>query len=107
VPFFKGVGATHGAELAYVFGNPREQGMRFTEEDRALSEAIMGYWTDFAKRSDPNGDGVPHWQSFTARHPVVMHFDSTPQMGAVPNLKQLEVLDGYYAWRRSQAHEQQ
>ncbi|HEY2591120.1 MAG TPA: carboxylesterase family protein [Steroidobacteraceae bacterium] len=107
VPFFKGVGATHGAELAYVFGNPAEQNMHFTEEDRALSEAVMTYWTDFAKRSDPNGDGVPHWQSFTARHPVVMHFDSTPQMGTVPNLKQLEALDGYYAWRRSQAHERQ
>lgn len=105
VPFFKGVGATHGAELAYVFGNPAEQNMHFTESDRALSEAVMTYWTDFAKRGDPNGDGLPHWQPFTARHPVVMHFDGSPQMGPVPNLQQLEVLDGYYAWRRTQAHE--
>lgn len=107
VPFFKGVGATHGAELAYVFGNPAEQRMRFTETDRALSEAIMTYWTDFAKRGDPSGSGLPKWQAFSARHPGVMHFDTSPQMGGVPNLKQLEALDGYYAWRRSQAHEQQ
>jgi para-nitrobenzyl esterase len=102
VPFFKGVGATHGAELAYVFGNPAEQNMHFTEEDQALSEAIMTYWTDFAKRRDPNGDSLPRWQSFTARHPLVMRFDGSPQMGETPNLKQLQVLDGYYAWRRSQ-----
>ena len=106
VPFFKGIGATHGAELAYVFGNPAEQNMHFTESDQALSEAIMRYWTDFAKRGDPNGDGLPRWRSFSARHPFVMHFDGSPQLGAVPNLKQLEALDGYYAWRRSQAHEQ-
>ncbi len=106
VPFFEGVGATHGAELAYVFGNPAQQGMHFTEEDQALSEAIMRYWTDFAKRGDPNGEGLPRWPPFTARHPVAMHFDSSPQTGSVSHLKQLEVLDGYYAWRRSQAHEQ-
>jgi len=107
VPYFKGVGATHGAELAYVFGNPSEQGMHFTEEDQALSEAIMTYWTDFAKRGDPNGDSLPRWEPFTARHQVVMHFDAAPQMGAVPNFKQLEALDGYYAWRRSEAREGQ
>jgi len=106
VPLFKGVGATHGAELAYVFGNPAQQNMHFTEGDQAMSEAIMTYWTNFAKRGDPNGGSLPHWQSFTARHPVVMHFDGTPQLGAVPNLKQLEALDAYYAWRRSEAHEQ-
>ena len=105
VPFFKGVGATHGAELAYVFGNPAEQNMHFTEADQALSEAIMTYWTDFAKRGDPNGDGLPRWQSFSAAHPLVMHFDDSPQLGAVPNLKQLAALDGYYAWRRSQARD--
>ncbi|MGH8260571.1 MAG: carboxylesterase family protein [Steroidobacteraceae bacterium] len=98
-------GVTHGAEIAYVFGNPAQQAMHFTETDRALSEAVETYWTDFAKRGDPNGDGLPHWQPFTARHPDAMHFRDTPRMGGVPNVGQLEVLDAYYAWRRAQAHE--
>jgi para-nitrobenzyl esterase len=58
--------AQHGAELPYVFGNldaagPRPGARGFDQEDRALSSAMMGYWTAFAATGDPNGDGRPRW----------------------------------------------
>ena len=49
-----GLGVYHGAELPYVFGSL--QGSVYGEEDRRLSQEIMGYWTRFARTGDPNGD---------------------------------------------------
>jgi para-nitrobenzyl esterase len=59
------------------------------------------YWTDFAKDGDPNGPGLPRWPDFTDSKPLVMHFTDAPHVGSVPNLQNLEVLDAYFAWRRT------
>ena len=59
---------------------------------------MQAYWVNFARSGDPNGAGLPHWPHFTAAEQRVMRLDATPGPQAVPNLKQLEVLDAYYAW---------
>ena len=38
----------------------------FSDADRAVSDAIAAYWTNFATSGDPNGGGVPAWPVFTA-----------------------------------------
>ncbi len=101
-PAFQGWGAAHFGEVAYVFENFPEA-MQPTEADRALSEEMASYWTNFAKTGDPNGAGLPHWPAFTNANPEVMNLDDPSKAIPVPNLKQLEVLDGYYAWRRGGA----
>jgi para-nitrobenzyl esterase len=68
-----------------------------------MSELMSSYWVNFAKNGDPNGSGLPEWSSFTAAAPKVMTFDAAPGMRPVPNLKRLEALDTYFAWRREQA----
>ncbi len=54
------VGATHGSEIPYVFG---ELGFPLTEtaDDRRLSDEMIGYWSRFAKNGDPNGTGAVTW----------------------------------------------
>jgi para-nitrobenzyl esterase len=59
------------------------------------------YWTNFAKRGDPNGDGLPHWPAFTAANQQRMVFKDTPQARPYDNLPQLEAMDAYFAWRRT------
>jgi para-nitrobenzyl esterase len=88
--------------MAYVFGNFVQPGMSISAQDRALADAIARYWTQFAKSGDPNTKDLPHWGAFSARTPQVMHFDGQPHLGEVANLAQLQALDGYYGWRRSQ-----
>lgn len=56
------VGARHAGEIEYVFGTlDSVKGVTWTPEDRALSETIGAYWTNFAKTGDPNGAGLPVW----------------------------------------------
>ena len=51
-------GATHGAEMPYVFNYPDAL---WTDVDRALADAMSSYWVNFATSGDPNGAGLPVW----------------------------------------------
>jgi para-nitrobenzyl esterase len=33
-------------------------------EDRALSELMRKYWSNFARSGDPNGPGLPNWPKY-------------------------------------------
>jgi para-nitrobenzyl esterase len=96
-----GQGSPHGADVAYVFEHLDENRQPATPDDQRISDAMAAYWTNFAKRGDPNGNGVPLWPPFSDGNPVVMSFGGTPHTGAVPSERSLRVLDGYFAWRRS------
>lgn len=64
---------------------------------------MAAYWTNFAKRGDPNGEGLRAWPAFSDTNPVVMHLGPTARTGAVPTAAGLKVLDEYFAWRRTPA----
>jgi carboxylesterase type B len=70
--------APHGADIPYVFGNldGGDEGTDFLWEayDYELSDAMAGYWTNFAKTGDPNGDRLPRWEPFTRQSPEIMNF---------------------------------
>jgi para-nitrobenzyl esterase len=56
------MGAFHGAETPFVFGN--DMGYPKSDRDEALGEAIRGYWLNFAATGDPNGKGLPEWPAY-------------------------------------------
>lgn len=96
-----GRGSPHGAEVVYVFEHLENVRRNVTDEDRQISDAMAAYWTNFAKRLRPDGEGLPSWPAFSDKNPVVMYFAGKPHMGPVPSEPSLRVLDGYFAWRRS------
>ena len=96
-----GYGTPHGAEVAYVFEHLNSQNPRTTKTDLEISDAVSTYWVNFAKRGDPNGEGVPEWPAFSDSNPQVMYFNQTPHPGPVPSAESLKVLDSYFAWRRT------
>jgi len=100
-PQFKGWGAAHAGELSYVFGN-FSAAMPPRDADRAVSDQVSSYWTNFAKTGNPNGTGLPQWPAFSDANQQVMNLNDPSTAIPVPNLEKLKVLDGYYAWRRTQ-----
>uniref|UniRef100_A0A452GID9 Carboxylic ester hydrolase n=1 Tax=Gopherus agassizii TaxID=38772 RepID=A0A452GID9_9SAUR len=52
--------ADHGDEIGYVFGKPFLAGDA-TEEEGKLSKTIMKYWANFARKGNPNGEGLMTW----------------------------------------------
>jgi len=96
-----GYGSPHGQEVAYVFQHLNATDPQITKTDFDISDAMSTYWTNFAKFSDPNGNGMPAWPAFNNTKPVVMYFGQTPHTGPVPSAASLQVLDAYFTWRRT------
>ena len=57
-------GAFHSAELWYIFETMDRCWRPFEEHDRELCRAMSGYWANFAKELDPNGEGVARWEAY-------------------------------------------
>jgi para-nitrobenzyl esterase len=100
-----GYGSPHGQDVAYVFKHLDASNPQTTNTDLEISDAMATYWTNFAKRGDPSGEGVAIWPAFSDANPVVMYFGKTPHTGPVPSAESLKVLDAYFAWRRTPAGE--
>ncbi len=68
-------GAFHSSELWYTFGTYGRCWRPFTDEDRRLSEQMVGYWTNFMKTGDPNGSGLDRWEPYRDDNDVMI-FDT-------------------------------
>ena len=62
--WFRSLGAFHGLELAFVFRFGSMPALRPTVEERALSDTVADYWTQFARTGVPNARGLPHWPEY-------------------------------------------
>jgi para-nitrobenzyl esterase len=84
VPLDNPLGAFHGVEIPYVFGNADLFSMLGTIEqaDYDLSAAIMGYWTRFAATGDPNGEGAPAWPRYETATDQHLELGDTIRSGA-------------------------
>ena len=67
-------GAGHGSEVGYVFNNldARWGNPETTPEDKKVAEIMNGYWVNFAKNGNPNGDGLPNWPVYTKNEGEIM-----------------------------------
>ena len=80
------LGAFHAAEIGFVFGS-HEKALGQSEEDKALSEMMQGYWVNFAKTGNPNGASLPEWQRHQGEN--WMHFTANTgeASGAMKNIR--------------------
>jgi para-nitrobenzyl esterase len=80
-----GLHAFHASELPYVFGTasqtpPYWPKVPDTLAERRLSDAMMGYWTSFAKTGDPVAKGQPAWPAY-GKDANYMAFVQAPKPG--------------------------
>jgi len=76
-------GAFHSSELWFVFETLAKCWRPFVGKHYDLARQMCNYWTNFAKKGDPNGldaDGtpMPEWRPYTKEEPFIMLFGDKP-----------------------------
>ena len=90
-------GAFHSDDIEYVFGTlDSRTGAAWRPEDRALSEQMMGYWTNFAKTGDPNGAGLPVWPKYGPTEWEVMRLGAASAAKPDDRRARYLFLDGFW-----------
>ncbi len=67
IPGQEAEGAVHSSDLPYVFGYYPKTGNisgKFGDTEHKLADLIETYWTNFAKRGNPNGEGLSNWPEY-------------------------------------------
>ncbi len=74
----------HAAELPFVFANAKTAQIQakpqrhvLKPDEKRLSQLVMRYWAQFAKREDPNAEGNPKWVRFSKESPARLVLNTT------------------------------
>jgi para-nitrobenzyl esterase len=94
---YEGWGASHYAELWYVFDHLDQEPWRWSNADRRVAEEMSSYWVNFAKSGNPNGPDLPQWPAFTNTESKVQYLGDPITVGGVANINGLTVFDSVYA----------
>ncbi len=103
---FKSNKPYHGSDLPYVFDHlDQDPKVKYTDEDKQLSDLMVNYWINFAKSGNPNGKDLPEWPVYNQENAQGMYLKGKPYVATLPNRDKLKVIDEYYQWKRAKAKE--
>lgn len=90
-------GAGHGSEIPYVFGNlnARRGASEPTPEEEKLAHIMNSYWANFAKKGNPNGEGLPLWPLYNTQKEEILdvELDGNPVGKPDPRKARLDVIE--------------
>ncbi|WP_305096382.1 carboxylesterase family protein [Croceibacterium aestuarii] len=80
-----GLKSFHGAELPFLFGTmrttpPEWPAIPDTQEQQLLSEAMIEYWSTFAKTGRPESEAGPQWPNYMTSQQHML-FDCKSKIG--------------------------
>ena len=77
-----GLHGFHASELPFMFGTldrtpPLWPKIPETEQEARFSDAMLRYWSSFARAGEPRADNEPEWPAYGSTQ-AYMHFGDTP-----------------------------
>ncbi len=86
--------STHCMEIPFVFNNVvRHASMTGGGKSaQELGDKMSSAWLNFARTGNPNADGLPKWEPYTAENGATMYFDNKSEMRYNHDKELLEVV---------------
>lgn len=88
-------GSCHAAEIVFVFNDLKPEDR--TESYNYLSDAMITYWTNFAKTGNPNGERVPYWPRYKEESDQNIRLDTAITVESNYLKENLDGLDAFYS----------
>lgn len=90
-----GIGTWHAGEMPYMYGNLFRNPECYDETDYALSENMQDYLVNFVKTGDPNGSGLPKWETYNKNPNKIMSFGEKVGMIEQKHNDFYKIVDAY------------
>ncbi|MCQ2975696.1 MAG: carboxylesterase family protein [Bacteroidales bacterium] len=105
----KSQGSVHGHELKFCFNSLNIKTWEITNpsaEDLKLADLMSSSWSNFAHTGNPNCDGLPKWNPYTAENGEMMIFDFNPRIVNNPDRKLEEYINNHCFQQLKEFNEQ-
>ena len=89
-PGFPNYGAFHTSEVPYALHTLALWDRPWKQADYDVERYMSGYWLNFVKSGNPNGEGLPVWAAYTPEEAVVMELGIRPE--PKPGLYHVEMI---------------
>lgn len=89
-------GASHFAELWYMFGALDQAPWPWTRADRTLADAMLDYWSAFVRSGDPNVAVRPVWPRFTSSGPMRLRLGWPLEPEPIGEADRMKAIDDTY-----------
>jgi carboxylesterase 2 len=89
-------GAHHESEINYVLNNLYKTNLPWETEDYDIARQMNGYWANFIKTGDPNGEGLTPWDPVNSSQLVQHVGDGWGAVQVAPAAK-VELFDEWFA----------
>jgi para-nitrobenzyl esterase len=72
------MGTVHGFEMPFTLDIPAAiVGDKVTPTDKVMGDVASGYWAQFGKTGDPDGEGRPAWPRYDPALDRIIHFSNS------------------------------
>ncbi len=94
-PGFPDYGAFHTSEVPFALHTLNEWKRPWKTEERKFENIMSGYWVNFAKIGDPNGEGLPQWSPAKINDNTlpIMILDIASKQVQSPDIERYRFLD--------------
>ncbi len=95
-------GATHASERQYVFDTLSASPWATDARDQRAADLMSGYWIQFAREGDPNGEGRLRWPDLRGEVDQLLEFTNDgPVIKPVPEAGRLDLIEQLYGRRKA------